>query len=51
MTEHLKRMGQDVEVVVDHDEIVGHAGVIVRDANSTLECGTDPRSNGGVAAF
>jgi gamma-glutamyltranspeptidase/glutathione hydrolase len=47
----LKLMGHDVEIVADYDEIVGHAGAIVRHANGVLEGGTDPRSDGGVAGF
>jgi gamma-glutamyltranspeptidase/glutathione hydrolase len=34
-----------------HDEAVGHAGALLRNADGTLEGGTDPRSDGGVAAF
>jgi oxamate amidohydrolase len=49
--ERLKRMGHDVEVVCDYDEIVGHAGALIRHANGVLEGGSDPRSDGGVAAF
>ncbi len=49
--ESLTRMGHEVEVVADYDEIVGHAGAIVRHPDGTLEGGSDPRSDGGVAAF
>ena len=47
----LERMGHQVEMVAGHDEIVGHAGAIVRHPNGVLEGGADPRSDGGVAAF
>lgn len=47
----LKRMGHEVETLADYDELVGHAGAIVRHANGALEGGADPRSDGGVAAF
>jgi gamma-glutamyltranspeptidase/glutathione hydrolase len=38
-------------MVEDFDEIVGHAGGIVHYPNGVFECGSDPRSNGGVAGF
>jgi oxamate amidohydrolase len=49
--EALKRMGHDVEIVGDYDEVVGHAGAVIRHANGVLEGGSDPRSDGGVAAY
>jgi gamma-glutamyltranspeptidase/glutathione hydrolase len=49
--EALARAGHDVERIGDYDETVGHAGVLVRHADGTLEGGADPRSDGGVAAF
>jgi gamma-glutamyltranspeptidase/glutathione hydrolase len=51
VVEALERMGHEVEIVADYDEIVGHAGAIMRHPNGVLEGGTDPRSDGGVAAF
>jgi gamma-glutamyltranspeptidase len=47
----LKALGHDVDVVGEFDEMVGHAGAIVRDASGMLEGGFDPRSNGTVAGF
>jgi gamma-glutamyltranspeptidase/glutathione hydrolase len=47
----LKAMGHDVEVVAPYDEVVGHAGAIVRHPTGALEGGSDPRSDGGVAAY
>lgn len=49
--EELLRRGHDVEVLRAFDETMGHAGCIVRHANGVLEGGSDPRSDGGVAAF
>jgi gamma-glutamyltranspeptidase/glutathione hydrolase len=49
--DELARLGHDVEVVADYDEVVGHAGAIVRDRDGMLEGGCDPRSDGGVASF
>ncbi len=49
--EALRHMGHDVEIVAEYDEAAGHAGAIVRYPHGVLEGGTDPRSDGGVAAF
>jgi oxamate amidohydrolase len=43
--------GHDVEILQPYDQAMGHAGCIVRYADSTLEGGYDPRSDGGVAAY
>jgi oxamate amidohydrolase len=51
VVEALRAMGHEVEIVGEYDEIVGHAGAIVAHPNGTLEGGTDPRSDGGVAAY
>jgi gamma-glutamyltranspeptidase/glutathione hydrolase len=47
----LIRRGHDVEVLLPFDETMGHAGAIVRHPDGTLEGASDPRSDGGVAAF
>ncbi|HEX6633493.1 MAG TPA: gamma-glutamyltransferase family protein [Usitatibacter sp.] len=49
--ETLARMGHEVEVVGAFDEVVGHAGAIVRNADGLLEGGSDPRSDGAVASY
>ncbi len=49
--EELRRRGHEVEVLADYDEAVGHAGAILRTRDGLLEGGTDPRSDGGVAAW
>ena len=49
--EALARMGHEVEVVGDYDEVVGHAGAIVRHADGLFEGGSDPRSDGAVASY
>jgi oxamate amidohydrolase len=51
VVEALRAMGHEVEIVGEYDEIVGHAGAILRRPDGTLEGGTDPRSDGGVAAY
>ena len=47
----LRRRGHEVEVLGDYDEAMGHAGAILRARDGSLEGGTDPRSDGGVAGF
>ena len=47
----LRRRGHDVEIVGAYDEIVGHAGCVVRHPDGTFEGGVDPRSDGSVAAY
>jgi gamma-glutamyltranspeptidase/glutathione hydrolase len=47
----LRARGHEVEMLDAYDETVGHAGMIVRDANGVLQGGRDPRSDGGVAAW
>ena len=49
--EELRRRGHEVEVVGAYDEVVGHAGAIIRGPDGLLEGGFDPRSDGGVAAY
>jgi len=49
--EALRRMGHEVEVVGAYDEVVGHAGAIVRHADGLFEGGSDPRSDGAVASY
>jgi gamma-glutamyltranspeptidase/glutathione hydrolase len=45
----LAAMGHVVERVGDYDAVVGHAGALLRGADGSLEGGSDPRSDGGVA--
>jgi oxamate amidohydrolase len=47
----LRARGHAIDVLGDFDEAVGHAGAILRDANGILQGGSDPRSDGGVAAW
>ena len=49
--DELRRRGHEVEVVGAYDEVVGHAGAILRGPDGLLEGGFDPRSDGGVASF
>ena len=47
----LRARGHAVEVLSAFDEAVGHAGAVLRHANGLLQGGSDPRSDGGVAAW
>jgi len=51
VVETLRARGHEVELLQDFDETVGHAGAVVRHPDGFLEGATDPRSNGGVAAY
>ncbi len=50
-TDILRRYGHDVEIYPPYDDIMGHAGAIIRRRNGMLEGGSDPRSDGGVAIW
>ena len=43
--------GHEVDVLLPFDETMGHAGALVRHPDGTLEGASDPRSDGGVAAY
>lgn len=47
----LQALGHEVDVIAAFDEMVGHAGAIVRNTDGMFEGGFDPRSNGIVAGF
>ena len=47
----LRGAGHDVEVVEPLNDIMGHAGGIVRAADGTLEGAADPRSDGDALGF
>ncbi|MDR7094042.1 gamma-glutamyltransferase family protein [Hydrogenophaga laconesensis] len=49
--DELRRRGHEVEVLGDFDETFGHAGCLLRDTSGRLVGGSDPRSDGVVAAF
>jgi gamma-glutamyltranspeptidase/glutathione hydrolase len=51
VTDALARMGHDVEIVGEYDEVVGHAGAILRSRDGIFEGGSDPRSDGAVASY
>jgi gamma-glutamyltranspeptidase/glutathione hydrolase len=47
----LRDAGHTVEIVTEFDDMMGHAGALVRHPNGVLEGAADPRSDGGVAGF
>lgn len=49
--DELRAAGHSVELVAPFDIRMGHAGAIVRHADGALEGASDPRSDGGVAAW
>lgn len=51
VVEELARRGHPVEVVGGFDEMMGHAGALVRHPGGLIEGAADPRSDGCVAAF
>ncbi|HTO49019.1 MAG TPA: gamma-glutamyltransferase family protein [Burkholderiales bacterium] len=51
VVDDLRRRGHDVELVGAYDEIVGHAGCVIRHPDGSFEGGADPRSDGSVAAY
>ncbi len=48
--ENLRARGHDIQVVGAFEEMMGHAGAIVRHPSGLLEGACDPRSDGAVAA-
>ena len=51
VVDDLRSRGHAVEVLGPYDESVGHAHAILRAPNGVLRGGSDPRSDGGVAAW
>jgi len=47
----LRDLGHEVEVLEPFTSVMGHAGALVRHPDGRLEGATDPRSDGGVAAW
>ena len=46
VVQHLTALGHDVAIVAPNNEMMGHAGAVVRHPDSTVEAATDPRSDG-----
>ncbi|MEC9367393.1 MAG: gamma-glutamyltransferase family protein [Pseudomonadota bacterium] len=47
----LRAAGHDVEVIGAYDEVMGHAGALVRSSGGVIEGASDPRSDGAAAGF
>ena len=51
LIEALRSAGHEVEPVAPRNDVMGHAGALVRHADGMIEGASDPRSDGGVAGF
>ncbi|MBM3385829.1 MAG: gamma-glutamyltransferase, partial [Betaproteobacteria bacterium] len=51
VAEELRRRGHELEAVGAYDEVMGHAGALVRHADGALEGAADPRGDGCVAGY
>ncbi len=51
LLDQLAAAGHNVEVIAAFDDLVGHAGAIVRQTNRLLAGAGDPRSDGGARGF
>ena len=49
--EALRALGHEVEVVGDHDDMMGHAGMVSIAANGVISGATDPRADGACGSF
>ncbi len=47
--DQLKNAGHDVEVIGEFDEVMGHAGALVRHPDGLIEGASDPRSDGAAS--
>jgi len=47
----LRERGHDLEVIGAFDEVMGHAGALVRHVDGRIEAGADPRSDGAAVGF
>jgi gamma-glutamyltranspeptidase/glutathione hydrolase len=51
LVSELRARGHEVELLEDFDEAAGHAGIIVKHPQGTLEAAADPRSDGAAAGY
>ena len=49
--EALRARGHEVDVVAEFDEMMGHAGALVRLPDGVIEAAADPRSDGAAVGF
>lgn len=47
----LQRAGHDLELLGDFEDVMGHAGAVVRHPSGTFEGASDPRADGAAIAF
>jgi oxamate amidohydrolase len=48
VTDALRKAGHDIEIVGNFDEMMGHAGAIVRHTDGAIEGASDPRCDGAA---
>jgi gamma-glutamyltranspeptidase/glutathione hydrolase len=51
LIDQLRAAGHAVEVLEPFSSTMGHAGAVLRHPDGSLEGASDPRSDGGVAAY
>ncbi|OJX81780.1 gamma-glutamyltransferase family protein [Magnetospirillum sp. 64-120] len=51
LLQELSKAGHDIQQARDFDSALGHAGMVIRRADGTLEGAADPRADGSVAAW
>ncbi|MBM3366673.1 MAG: gamma-glutamyltransferase family protein [Betaproteobacteria bacterium] len=51
IAEELRGRGHDLETVGAYDEVMGHAGALVRHPDGALDGAADPRGDGAVAGY
>ena len=51
LVQDLGKAGHDIQLTGDFDSALGHAGMVMRRADATLEGAADPRADGSVAAW
>jgi gamma-glutamyltranspeptidase/glutathione hydrolase len=49
--EALRAAGHDIELTGPFDEVMGHAGAVIRHPSGLFEGAADPRSDGAAAGF
>jgi oxamate amidohydrolase len=50
LVENLRNRGHDIEVLDAYEEMMGHAGAILRHPDGRIEGAADPRSDGAAVA-
>ena len=51
LVERLRRLGHRIEMVAPYNDLMGHAGALVRRPDGVIEGAADPRSDGAAVGF